>query len=127
MFKSILLSIFIIVLFQSCVVYNKPSVSLHESVGQGKVKLMSTSGTKLKFTNIEKVDSVYYGIGREYISETNYITKAGSKMPLDSTLVSEIFVKNVKKSNTRTVLVAIFALPVGFVFTGVVVNLFGIW
>ncbi len=124
---KIILLVISIVFFQSCVVYNNPSVSLSEATNKGKVKLYDTNGYTYKFTNIEKIDSIYYGIGREYISETEYITKLDSKMPLDSVMVSEIYIKNIKKSKTRTVLVAIFALPVAYVFTGVVVNLFGIW
>ena len=49
------------ILLQSCVVYQKTSVPLESAVEKGKVKLITTTGNKLNFRKIEKVDSIYYG------------------------------------------------------------------
>lgn len=93
----------VLLLFQSCVVYQTQSFTLDQAVNKGKVKLIGKSGQVFKFDNISLIDSAYFGIGREYISKTQYITKEGAKTPLDSTSISGIYIRDGKKSKKRTV------------------------
>ncbi len=113
-------SFFILILFslfQSCAIYEKNSVSPYEAMGRGKVKIFDIRANKYKFTNIIEIDSVYYGVGREYISEANYIAKPDARTPLDSIMVSQIFIKKTKQSSLGTLFIAIGVLI--FVFIAV--------
>ena len=106
-------SFFILILFslfQSCAVYEHSPVSRYEAMGKGKVKIYDIRANKYKFSNIVKIDSVYYGVGREYLSETNYITRSNSKTPLDSIMVSQIFIKKTKQSSLGTLIITIGVL-----------------
>ena len=53
-------------LLQSCVAYQKTSVSLQEAAYEGKVRLIGTGGNVYEMRNIEMQDGNYYGfIGKE--------------------------------------------------------------
>jgi hypothetical protein len=118
-FTSILLFI-----AQSCVVYNNYSTSLAQSQNMGKVKLIDESGQVYKFTNIAKKDSIYYGLGREYISKTEYVSREGAKTPIDPAVVSAIYSKDKKKSSGRTVLLVLMVIPTVLVIIPVIVYAF---
>ncbi len=112
---------------QSCVVYHSNTLSLQESVNKGKVKVVDSKGTSYKFTNIEIIDGAYLGSGGPYSNLPYVITATGPKTRLDSTLVEVVYLKDRRKSTSRTVWLAILSVPVAFIFTGIVVNLTGIW
>ena len=93
--KSFSIALLTIVLLQSFVVYQDTSVSLNDDQNQGKVKVATTYGTEMKFTNMYFEDSLYYGI-------------AGTqKIRLDTTQILSVYLKDIKKSKTRTILLAI--------------------
>ena len=123
MVKSTFQLVLIVVLFQSCVVYNKTSVPLSKAVGQGKVKITAIDGQLYKFKNIVLYDSVYYGMGREYISKTTFISHEGAKTPIDSTKVKSILIKDTRKSKNRTVIFVLAGIPITYISLGVVVLL----
>lgn len=50
-------------ILQSCAVYKKTPVTLNEAAtADGKVLVVKTDNTKLKFKKIEQIDGVYYGL-----------------------------------------------------------------
>jgi hypothetical protein len=79
-----------IILFQSCVVYQKNTVPISLAVNHGKVKLITTTGNKLLIKNIEKVDSTYYGDLGSY------------KLRIPPGEVEAIYLYDKKKTNKRT-------------------------
>jgi len=111
----VVLSFFLMLISQSCVVYHKVAVPLDQAVEQGKVKMIAPSGKAYKFTNIELRDSTYYGMGRAYLNQYTYITQIGSKTPLDTTMHHAIYIKDVKKSKKRTVLLVVgLSIPLAY-------------
>lgn len=118
-----LLSIFLI-LTQSCVLYNNTSVTLSQALYQGKVKVTDKSGQEYKFDNIVIIDSVYHGMGLEYISETQYVRHEGAKTALDSANISSILIKDIRKSSNRTVLLVLGIIPAAYIAVGATFILF---
>ena len=47
---------------QSCVAYQSTSVSINDAYNKGNVRVLTTTGEKIKFQNIELRDSTYYGV-----------------------------------------------------------------
>ena len=73
------------------------------------------SGQVYKFKNIELRDSLYYGMGREYINKHVFISRVGSKTRIDSAMYKTIYVTNAKKSRTGTVLIVLaVTIPIFF-------------
>lgn len=115
----------LLIFIQSCLVYHKNSVSLNQAVGQGKVKMISQSGQEYKFDNITQIDSVYYGIGKQYWTSTNYTSQLGAKTLLDTANISRILIKDRKKSTNKTVfLVAGTTITLGLSFLILVIIAF---
>lgn len=52
----------LLILFQSCTVYHKTSVSIEEATNQGKVKVVDGTGQEYFYDKIVLKDSIYYGI-----------------------------------------------------------------
>ena len=103
--QSISIVLLATILLQSCVAYQKTSVSLEEAANRGKVKLIHTDGTFLLFKNIEMQDSIYYGF-------INNIQR-----PLVESNFSGIYLQDKKKSEIQTVIfVPTFLLALGFGF-----------
>jgi len=121
------LTFFFICYFQNCVVYQSNTLSLQESVDKGKVKVVDSKGVSYRFENIAMVDGTYLGSGGPYNNLPYVITASGPKTKLDSALVEVVYLKDRKKSTSRTVWLAILSVPAAFAFTGIVVNLTGIW
>ncbi len=94
---------------------------------KGKVKVVDSKGASYKFENIEIVDGAYLGSGGPYNDLPYVITTSGSKTRLDSTQIEVVYLKDRKKSTSRTVWLVILSVPAAFVFTGIVANLTGIW
>ena len=81
----------ILILSQSCAVYQKTSVPLESAVDKGKVKLISTSGRAHYFAKIEKEDSIYYG----RISSDKW----SDKLLISPTSVEALYLFDKKESN----------------------------
>ena len=76
----------LLILCQSCVAYQKTSVSLNEAQNQGWVKVKNSYGNRFEFKNIYIEDSVYYGLHRPV------------DIRLDSGSISGIYLQDKKKS-----------------------------
>ena len=60
--KTVCFLLIIALIFQSCGVYKKTSVTLDEAVNADrKVLVVKKDNTKLKFIRIEQIDGMYYG------------------------------------------------------------------
>ncbi|HEY4618846.1 MAG TPA: hypothetical protein VIH09_11695 [Flavobacterium sp.] len=61
--KTICFFLIMALILQSCAVYKKTPVTLNEAAtADGKVLVVKTDNTKLKFKKIEQIDGVYYGL-----------------------------------------------------------------
>lgn len=60
--KSVSSVLLTVILLQSCVVYQKNSVSINEASERGKVKVVNTNGRTVLFDNILSETGSYYGI-----------------------------------------------------------------
>jgi len=90
--KSTSIVLLATILLQSCVAYQKTSVSLEEAANKGNVKLIGTDGNVYEMRNIEMQDSIYYGfIGKE-------------KTLIAEASLAEIYLQDKKKSTRWTVL-----------------------
>ena len=108
--KSISIFLLATILLQSCVAYQKTSVSLNEAQNQGKIKVATTYGTLMEFKNIYQKDSIYYGV-------------AGTQeIRLDTTQVSAVYLQDIQESKkqTRIVWVSVGIGTLLFVITMVV-------
>lgn len=78
----------ILILFQSCVtVYKSGSITLEEANDRHiKTKVVTKSGEKLKFKNIEFKNGIYYGIKKK--------KRQIIRILLDQEAISEIKIKN---------------------------------
>ena len=93
--KSVSVILLATILLQSCVAYQKSSVSLSEAQNQGSVKVTTTSGEQFEFTNIYVKDSLYYGVAKT------------QDLLLDTSQIINIYLKDVKKSKSYTAWVII--------------------
>jgi hypothetical protein len=93
--KSISIVLLATILLQSCVAYQKTSVSLNEATDRGKVLLIDTHGSAYHLQNIEMEDSVYYG----------FIAK--ERTVLYEAQFSGIYLQDNKRSKTQTVIVVV--------------------
>ncbi len=93
----------ILIFFQSCItVYKSESLTLKEANNINiKTKVITKSGEKLKFKNIEFENGIYYGIKKK--------KRQTIKMPLNQEDLSEIKIKN-------RALSAVVNIPLGFVY-----------
>lgn len=83
-------------LFTSCHVYQKATLSLEEATASGqRVKITTTNNQKLFFKKIEKIDSSYYGLEE---SGYNLINK-----PLKKEEIQKIQIINKQKSKLLTI------------------------
>ena len=64
--STTLLLVLTIVLNSSCIVYQKTSVSLEQSIDQRNVKVITTQGKEVKFKKIILKDNLYYGVSDQY-------------------------------------------------------------
>ena len=93
--KSISIVLLATILLQSCVVYQKSPSSIEQAYDKGKVKVVNTVGTNFVFENMVMDGETYIGLdGKERIK-------------IDTTQVSAIYLKDVKKSKNRTIFFAI--------------------
>lgn len=89
------------IMLESCAVYKQESISIDTAVlTKDKVAVKTTSKTKLKFDQIEKVDSVYYGL--------NKVNKTFKKTALDTTKIASIHKYDKKNSTISTIVLIAF-------------------
>ena len=86
--KSIAKVLAILILFQSCVtVYKSGPLTLEEANDRHiKTKVVTKSGEKLKFKNIEFKNGIYYGVKKK--------KRQIIMIPLDQEAIREIKIKN---------------------------------
>ena len=93
--RSISIVLLVTILLQSCVAYQKTSVSLNDAVNEGKVVVITTRAHHIKYNGIEYVEGIYYG-------RDNYTSVA-----LDSIQISSIHLEDIKKSKTQKIFLVI--------------------
>lgn len=81
-----------LLLFQSCVAYQKTSVSLNEAHDRGKVKVSTFIGEDIKCKNINMQDDIYYGLSGK------------NEIKLSPDQIKAIYLKDIKKSKTQTII-----------------------
>lgn len=98
--KSISIILLAILISQGCVtIYQKTPVTWAEVSNKGKLKIETVKGKEIKYINIEMNDSDYYGV------------KGKKKIKLDTSLISNIYLKDIKKSKLQTTL-NLLSIPV---------------
>ena len=98
------------ILLQSCVVYQKTSVSLSEASDMGKAKVKPTYGKHIRYKKIylNLTDSTYYGV------------RGGVDTPLYPAQISTIQLQNIKMSRWTTAIVLVsFSVVVTLSFVAV--------
>ena len=112
--QSIYIFLSVAILLQSCVVYQKTSVSLAQSYDRGKGKIIYKTGDEVKFKNINKTDGIYKIVDKSKIkNDAGKYVWVERTIPLDSATVTSIFLKDKKKSKRRTTLLVVVAIPLG--------------
>jgi uridylate kinase len=98
---------FLLILCQSCTVYQKTSVPLSEAYAKGKVKVKSKSGKVFLFHDIMLADGTYYGLTKASLKteESNY-KQVEYSIPLTDEQVDGVYLKDPKKSKRRSILFA---------------------
>jgi hypothetical protein len=104
--KSISFVLLATILIQSCVAYQKKSVSIEEACNRGQVRLTTTSGMDYTFSHIYLINSKFYGD-----TEPDYIR-------IDTSKIASIYLKTNKKSRAQT---TIFVSVVGLLCFGLIV------
>ena len=112
--KSISIVLLATILLQSCVFYQKTSVSLNEAQNQGWVKVKNSYGNRFEFKNIYIEDSVYYGVHRPV------------DIRLDSGSISGIYLQDKKKSTWLTSFAVVAPIILILVIAGLNVIINGI-
>ena len=104
MIKKILAyTLLLLILFQSCVVYHRQSVSLYQASNAGKVKITTNRGKKILATIIYSEDSIYYATYKNKIKNDNGDNEWGENNTIiNSKDISTIQLKNIKKSMRKT-------------------------
>ena len=103
--RTIAYLLLLLILSQSCVVYQKSSVSVDDAVNKGKVMVVNNEGKKIYLKNIIYEDGAYYGIW-----DNNQM------VPMDSTDSIDFYLKDIKASQNRT----------GLAIVGFIIIFFGI-
>ena len=88
---------------QSCVVYQKTPVNIGYAIERGKVKVVANSGKKSKYKNIS------------FSSDGSYIgMKGGNSYNINEEDISEIFLKDFKKSKWGTIGAIVLGVGLGY-------------
>lgn len=102
---SVAVLLIIVLIFQSCVAYQKTMVRMEEAENMGRSKAITVHGTKVVLKNIEYIDGAYYG--------ENFKKQ---KTLLDSAQISAIYLKDVKKSKRQSLaIIGVIATPILFI------------
>ena len=112
--RQITIFILVNIFLQSCVVYQKSSVSVDDAVNKGKVMVVNNEGKKIYLMNIIYEDGAYF------INEdgTYYgIWDNDQMVPMTSTDSSDFYLKDIKASSKRTgwAIVGFVIIPLGII------------
>jgi hypothetical protein len=112
--RQITIFILVNILLQSCVVYQKSSVSVDDAANKGKVMFENNEGKKIYLNNI------IYEDGANYINEdgTYYgIWDNNQMVPMNSIDSSDFYLKDIKASSNRTgwAIVGFVIIPLGII------------
>ena len=99
--QAVSIALLATLLIQSCVVYQHTTVSIDEAHNKGKVKVKSNRGISYEFSNIEIRDSIYYGVSKK------------GDIPLKTALIASIYLQDIDKSKTKTIIAAVGASIAG--------------
>jgi len=112
--KTVFIVLIITTMLQSCHGFDNTSTNMVNASYRGWVKVTTKDGKKYKFINIESLGENYYGVKRGFkIIDDPYLGKHRiwqKKIPLDTALISGIYLEDIDKSKRQTALA-----PVGFV------------
>ena len=116
-FRYIVLLFTLLILFQSCRVYHKKSVTLDQAViEQKRVKIKTVDNKTLKFKKIIHEDGEYYGIKPSTFMDTIY------KIPLDQNKLQNIRMHNKTLSIIYGIVITKFV-----VFAAIIAIAFASW
>ncbi len=105
----------LLMLVQSCVVYQTTPTTLNTAVNNGPVKLVNEEGKVYKFKSVGSKNEAYFGTGSAYSDLEFIMTPEGMLTPLDSTQFNAIYLKDVRKSKIRSVWLGVgLALPTAY-------------
>jgi len=104
--KTYILTVVFLVSMQSCIVYQKTSVTLADAHDKGVVKVESYTGELHWFENIELRDSTYYGLSIKRIENKYGLYEVQYYIPLSAEQLNKIYLKDRKKSKRQTILLA---------------------
>ena len=65
-FKIISYCILLLILTQSCVIYRSEELGINETVGKGRVKIITKDGEKIKYKKIVRANQTYFGVKNKY-------------------------------------------------------------
>lgn len=81
-----------ILVVQSCTVYKKTGVPISLAYDKGEAKVKNLEAKEVKYQNIKLENNAYYGI------------KGKQEVILDTLLISNVYLKDIKKSKQQTIL-----------------------
>ena len=103
--QTISILLLAIILMQSCVAYQNSTVSIDQAFNKGRVRITTTQGNKVRFSEILIKDNNYYGL-------------RGTKLTrLDNGQILAIQLQDMKKSKSQTI-----GLIAGVVIVGAVIT-----
>ena len=98
--KLIPILLLLSLLIQSCVVYQKTSVSAQKAYGYGRVKVENNDGTNEKYRNIRLLNGVFNGV------------KGKTEIPLDLEKIKAFYLEDFSKTRIANVVLILIAIPV---------------
>lgn len=103
-----LVSVFLLatILTQSCIVYQKTSVSINEALDKGNVKVTNNLGQYRQFKNIYLEGGIYYGI----VQPPFWGIDIPFTIAIDSANISDIYMKDIGKSNNKSLVFVIVSI-----------------
>lgn len=100
--KNVFILVIVGILSQSCSVYSETTFSIPQACDQGRVKVVDVTKRSFFFDNIERRDSVYYGVSKKGTTR------------LQQEQLSGIYLRDTKSSKKATF--AAIAFPAGIVY-----------
>ncbi len=97
--KAISLFLLVLILSQSCVIYQKTPVSISESTNKGKVKIVKTNGEKVALKGMVYDNGTYWGLRKGYSKDHEY--------KIDPAQVAEVYVIDKRDSRTASIILAV--------------------
>ena len=111
--QLISIALLVTILLQSCVAYQKTSVSLNEAANKGQVRVYNNMGERFVFAKINLRDSVYYGVKGS--KETTLYAAQISGLYLHDIDASKRNSKNMEKWGAGVVIAAVLGALIIFI------------